>query len=98
MNPGIGPGTLYRESESVVRQLQNGDTVTIETKVGTGDRVGHAASVRILERLVWLVDGVGEVQVFDIGERVRPKVVLVPIRPSSDAAGSTVPAPPPMPR
>ena len=96
MKPGIGPGDLDREAESLIRQLQAGNTVTLEMQVRISDSVRHAASVRILERLVWLVEGVGEVQMFDSRERLRPKVVLVPIPPPS-AAESCVPAPPHMP-
>jgi hypothetical protein len=96
MKPGMGPGAFYRESESVVRQLQAGHTVTVEMKIRTSDRIGHARSVGILERLVSLAEGVGEVQLLDIGERVRPRVVLVPI-PQPPSAQSSVPASPQMP-
>jgi hypothetical protein len=96
MKPGMGPGAFYRESESVVRQLQAGHTVTVEMKIRTSDRIGHARSVGILERLVSLAEGVGEVQLLDIGERVRPRVVLVPI-PQPPSAQSSVPASPKMP-
>ena len=71
--------------------------MVVEMKVRPSDRVRHAASVRILERLVWLAEDVGEVQEFVIGERVRPKVVLIPTPPPS-AAESKVPASPSMPR
>jgi hypothetical protein len=81
MKPGIGPEAFHRESESVVRQLQAGETVTVEMKVRTSDAAGHARSVEILQRLVWLAEGVGKVKVLDVGERVRPKAVLVPIPP-----------------
>jgi hypothetical protein len=87
MKPGVGPGAFHRETESVVRQLQSGDTVTVEMKTRTSAQVAHARSVEILQRLVWLVEGLGEVQLLDIGERVRPKVVLVPIPPPSAESG-----------
>jgi hypothetical protein len=96
MNPGIGPEAFHRESESVVRQLQAGDTVTVEIRVRTNDVAGHARSVEILQRLVWLAEGVGKAQVLEIGERVRPKVVLVPI-PPPPSTESSVPASPRMP-
>ena len=76
MKPGMGPGAFHRESESVVRQLQAGHTVTVEMKIRTSDRMGHARSVGILERLVSLAEGVGEVQLLDIGERVRPRAQI----------------------
>ena len=47
--------------------------------------------MKVLERLVELVEDVGEVLRFDIGDRVRPKVVLVAVQPPSDATGSPVP-------
>jgi len=93
LKPRIGPRAFQRKSESVVRQLQAGDTVTVEMTVRTNDRGAHAASMRILQRLVWLVEGVGEVQMFDIREQMRPKVVLVPIPPPS-AAESSMPCSP----
>jgi len=98
MKPGIGPVAFGREAGSVVRQLQSGETVTVEMAVRTSNRARHAASVKVLDKVVALVEGVGEVQTFDTGEWVRPKVVLVPVSPPSAAAGSTVPASPRMPR
>ncbi len=77
MKPGIGPVAFHRESESVVRQLRAGETVTVEMAVRPSNRSRHAAAVSVLRRLIELVEGVGEVQSLDIGERIRPKVVLV---------------------
>ena len=96
MKPGIGPDAFHRESESVVRQLQAGDTVKVEMKFRTSDPAEHARSVEILQRLVWLAEGVGKVQELDFGERVRPRVVLVPIPPAPPAEPS-VPGSPRMP-
>jgi hypothetical protein len=92
MKPGIGPRAFGRETESVIRQLQAGETVAVEMTVRTGDRSKRAVSVKVLGRLVELIEGVGEVQAFDIRERVRPKVVLVPIPPPPTAAESTMSA------
>jgi hypothetical protein len=97
MKPGIGPIAFHRDADSVVRRLQAGETVAIEMRFKAGDQLTRAASVRILEKLVWLAEGVGEVQQIDIGESVRPKVVLIPVQPPS-AAESPVPVSPRMPR
>lgn len=85
MKPDIGPRDFWLASESVVSQLQAGETVTVEMAVRTSDSARHGASVKVLNRLVKLVEGVGEAQVFDTGERVRPKVVLLPISPPPPA-------------
>ena len=91
MKPKIGPRAFDEISESVVRLLQGGEVVMVEMAVRTGDR-RHA--LKVLDRLVWLAEGVGEVRLFDTGEHVRPKVVLAPICPPSGEAGSPVPAVP----
>ena len=90
MKPKIGPRAFDEISQSVVTLLRGGEVVTVEMAVTTGDR-RHA--LRVLDRLVWLAEGVGEVRLFDAGEQVRPKVVLAPISPPSGEAGSPMPVP-----
>lgn len=89
--PKIGPRAFEDLSESVVRLLQAGEVVEVEVALGKGDS-RHA--LRILDRLVWLAEGVGEVQLFETGDHVGPRVVLAPISPPSGEAGSPVPAVP----
>jgi hypothetical protein len=68
--------------------------VIVEMAVCPSDSARRAVSVKLLNRIVELVEGVGEVVIFGTGERVRPKAALVPGSPPFPATGSAVPTAP----